>query len=337
MRSRATPNSMTGGLSLGFDLGGTQVRAALFDGTSIVRRAALATDAAGGPEAIMGQIQHLAAQASEGIDMARIAAIGMAAPGPLDTVSGIAHHIPTLPGWEGFPLRQRLSVQFDRPAIVENDGIAAAFGEWKHGAGRGCSNLIFVTVSTGIGGGVVTDGRLLHGRRGMAAHVGHVRLDPKGPICSCGGPGCFEALASGSALGQRGHRAAAETPSGYLAGISAREPVSARHVVEGARELDSQCMELLKEEARLLGIGFASLIHLFSPERIIMGGGVSQAFDLLENEIHAAIRREAMAPFRDVTVVKAELGDNAGLTGAAALALSAASELESKQTIKPGA
>ncbi len=213
-----------------------------------------------------------------------------------------------------------MSLRLGLPVVIENDGIAAAFGEWQFGAGRGLDNLVYVTVSTGIGGGVVLDGRLVHGRRGMAGHVGHVRLAADGPRCACGVVGCFEAFASGTALGHRARLAAAERPEGYLAAVSRRERIEARHVVAGARAGDATSIRLLDEEADYLGIGFVSLIHLFSPDIVVMGGGVSQAFELIEGRIHAMIARDAMAPFRAVPVVAAGLGDNAGLVGAAALA-----------------
>ena len=284
--------------ALGFDLGGTQVRAALVEGGQVLRRAALRTDVAGGPEAVMEQFLRLGESVA---DKAAPVAVGIAAPGPLDTVTGVVDHIPTLPGWEGFALRDRLARAFGLPAVVENDGIAAAQGEWRHGAGRGLAHLVYVTVSTGVGGGVVVDGRLLHGRRGMAGHVGHMRVAEEGPVCSCGRVGCFEALASGTAFGRRADGGA--------------------EAVARARQGDPAALALLAEEARLLGRGFASLAHLYAPERIIMGGGVAQAFDLLAPGIRAEFDAEAMPPFRTVEIVPAALGDNAGLIGAADLAL----------------
>ena len=302
-------------LALGIDLGGTQVRAALVAEGRIVRRAAQRTDVAGGPEAVMAQFAALAGELAAG----EISAVGVATPGPLDTVSGVVDHIPTLPTWDGFPLRERLSAAFNLPVLVENDGIAAAYGEWQHGAGRGLQNVVYVTVSTGIGGGVVVDGQLLHGRRGMAAHVGHLHIAMEGPVCSCGGTGCLEAFASGTALGLRAQAVAAAHPASYLGAL--REPIDARHAVAGARAGDAECLRLMADEARFLGLGFTSLAHLFSPDCIIMGGGVAQGFDLLSDGIHGVLRAEALPPFKGLRVVPAALGDNAGLLGVAGLAL----------------
>ncbi len=313
-------------LSIGLDLGGTRVRAALVQAGKVLRRSSVRTDVSGGPEAVMAQFRTLASRVCIEGALERVVAVGLCAPGPLDTVTGIVDHIPTLPGWEQFPLLDQLGEAFKRPAVLENDGIAAAYGEWQYGAGVGLEHLVYVTVSTGIGGGVVVDGRLMRGRRGMAAHVGHFRLVPNGPACSCSTAGCFEAVAAGTALGKRARAVALGNPSGFLGMKSESERLEAHHVVEGARDHDSECLVLLEEEAEYLGVGFTGLIHLFSPERLVMGGGVARAFDLLSEGIHAVIRRDAMAPFKDVPVVPATLGDNSGLVGAASLALKLATD-----------
>lgn len=310
---------MAVGVSLGFDLGGTQVRAALVQGGVILRRAAMPTDVAGGPLAVMAQFRALADQV---VGSEAVQAVGLAAPGPLDTETGTVLRIPTLPGWDGFALRDEFGAIFGLPAVLENDGIAAAYGEWKHGAGQGLRHLVYVTVSTGIGGGVVVDGHLMHGRRGMAGHIGHMRVAEAGPVCSCGRVGCFEALAAGPALARRGQAAAGADPGGFVGRIAAAGArIEAKHVAEGARQGDAACLGLLRDEARWLGQGFASLAHLFSPERIIMGGGVAQTFDLMRDHLLATFQSEAMPAFRTVEIVPAALGDNAGLIGAASLAL----------------
>lgn len=310
---------MAGRRTIGIDLGGTQVRAALVEEGVVVRRAADRTDVAGGPPAILRQFRALVETVMSGEPWASIAGVGVSAPGPLDSETGTILGIPTLPNWTDFPLRAVLSDDLGLPVIVENDGIAAAFGEWRFGAGRGLRHLVYVTVSTGIGGGVVVDGRLMRGRRGMAGHVGHFRIAAEGPRCACGAIGCFEAMAAGTALGARAREQAARRPESRLARDSGR-PVDAADVVASARAGDAVALDLLREEAAHLGAGFTGLIHLYSPQTVIMGGGVSNAYDLLEVDIHRVIQRDALPPFRDVRVVPAGLGDNSGLIGAAALA-----------------
>lgn len=308
--------------AIGIDLGGTQVRAALVDVSgTVLKRAATRTDVKGGPRAVMAQFQDLIRQVADNESLATLSGIGVCMPGPLDSRTGTVIHVPTLPGWEDFPLADELAATLGRPAVLEGDGIAACYGEWRFGAGKGLDHLLYVTVSTGIGGGVVSDGRLLHGRRGMTAHVGHIRLARGGPRCSCGALGCFEAFAAGTALDGRARAAVLQHPGSLLAALADGTPATAGHVVAAARQGDAAALALIEEEASYLGEGFASLIHLYSPERVVMGGGVSQGFDLMADRIHQTIRANALPSFREVPVVKAALGDNAGLVGAAALVM----------------
>ncbi len=298
---------MPGRFALGIDIGGTQIRAALVDENGVVvKRGAVATNAPAGPDAIVRQVAEIANDISATVTRSQIGAIGACAPGPLDSDTGIVSDIATMPGWQNYPLREKLSEAFGRPVLLENDGIAAAFGEWKHGAGRGVDNLVYVTVSTGLGGGVVVDGHLLRGARGMAGHVGHMMIDPNGPRCGCGGRGCFEAFASGTNFALAGRA------KGFASGEA---------IVDAARKGDTAALALVDQEARFLGYGFASLMHLYSPQRLIMGGGVSKALDLLMPGIRAQIDDVAMPAFRGAEIVPARLGDNCGLVGVAGLAL----------------
>ncbi|HVO20086.1 MAG TPA: ROK family protein [Anaeromyxobacter sp.] len=312
---------MAGERAVAVDLGGTQVRAALVEGGRVLRRASTLTDIRGGPREVLLQMTGLFAEVCGPADRERLVGVGVSAPGPLDGERGAVLHIPTLPRLDGFALRDSLAAELGLPVIVENDGIAAAMGEWRFGAGRGLRHLVYVTVSTGVGGGVIADGRVVRGRMGMAGHVGHMRLSPEGPRCACGAVGCLEALASGTALGARAREEARADPAGALAGVGDPAAIEARHVVELARRGDPTCRRLLREEAAVLGSGFTTLLHLFSPEIVIMGGGVANAFDLMEEDIREVIRREALEPFRNVPVVRAALGENSGLLGAAALAV----------------
>ena len=237
--------------AIGIDLGGTQLRVALVDRDgAVLVRDALATDVAGGPAGVIAQIRRLIGQICSAGDQPHIAGIGVSAPGPLDSETGTVIAIPTLAGWEDFPLAARLAEEFGMPVVVENDGIAAANGEWRFGSARGLRHFVYVTVSTGIGGGVVVDGRLLHGRRGLAGHVGHMIIEPDGPRCSCGASGCFEALASGSALARAGREAATANPASQLAANSPAA-ITARDIVAAARLGDSLALALLDREAGL--------------------------------------------------------------------------------------
>ena len=309
---------MSGNYAIGIDLGGTQVRTALLDiGGTILKRASEPTRAKDGAEVVIDQIVRLATCVSDGLQQAELAGAGVSSPGPLDTTAGVALGIPTIAGFAGYPMREEIGRRLSLPVALENDGIAAAIGEWKFGAGRGRDNLVYVTVSTGIGGGVIADGRVLRGRRGMAGHVGHMSFVQDGELCVCGGRGCFEAYGSGSALAQRARAAAQDDPSSSLNGSG---QISSEDVFAAAAKGDRLAQALVQQEAEILGRGFAALLHLYSPEVLVMGGGLSSQFETLEAGIIQAMRAHAMPAFRDTPVMPAELGSNSGLVGAAVLA-----------------
>lgn len=309
-----------GRLAVGVDLGGTQVRVALVDHRGVVlARAATSTDAAGGPRAVVQQIRQLVVETTRGVEPSSLAGVGVCAPGPLDGEAGVVLGIPTLPGWVDIPVVEWLREALSLPITLENDGVAATIGEWRFGAGRGLSDFVYVTVSTGIGGGVIADGRVLRGRRRLAAHLGHMTILPEGEVCRCGNKGCWEAQASGTALGDFARQLAADAPGSDL--FKHGPSVDARHVMEAARAGDELGLRLVAREAELLGIGIVNLLHLFSPYAVVIGGGVSSGFDLLRPGIERHIRTRALPPFRDVPVVAAQLGQNSGVVGAASLVL----------------
>lgn len=318
------PRTLTDGLhmqqvAIGIDLGGTQVRAALVDEQGrILARAAEPTDALAGPNRVLAQICGLADGLLAASNPASVVGVGVSAPGPLDTVAGVATDIPTLSGFVDFPLKAELQKRFPFPVDLENDAIAAAIGEWQFGIGKGLDNLVYVTVSTGIGGGVISDGRVVRGRKGMAAHVGHMSVVPNGEPCPCGNRGCFEAYGSGPAFARRARIRAMESRDTTLG--SNDGAIDSRSIFAAARNGDRLANQLVDEEAEILGRGFTSLIHIFSPDIIVMGGGLSHEFDRLQPGIQAYISQWAMPAFKDVEVMLAALDQNSGLVGAAALA-----------------
>ncbi len=309
--------------ALAVDLGGTELRAAMVDESgAVLGFTACATDSRGGPAAVMAQIVDLLGRIEHEVGHGGPVGLGIAAPGPLDATAGLAIAPPTLEGWHDVALAAEMQARLNLTVRIENDANAAALGEWRFGAGRGTEHMVFVTVSTGIGGGVIADGRLLHGNRGLAAEIGHMTIDANATESLFGGaPGAWEALASGTALGRDATRGAAGPDGAGLRALAGPGPVTARHVVEAARNGDPLACRLLDREARLLGIGFTNLLHLYSPERIIMGGGVAAGFDLMRDRIETTIRERALAPYRTVPVVVAALGPRAGLVGAASLVL----------------
>ena len=295
--------------AIGIDIGGSRLRAALIDASgAILARRETTTLAQAGPAAVIAQVVDLVAQILPDGERAGLAGAGIACPGPLDTEKGLALGIPTLAGWSGIPIASMIETALGLPVRLENDGIAAAIGEWKFGAGRGLRHLAYITVSTGIGGGVVLDGKPLHGRMGMAGHVGHMTVQRDGALCPCGNRGCWEAYAAGTAFGLR-----ISQSTGTMAG---GDPKS---VFAAARSGDPDAAALVAEEADWLGVGIANLLHLYSPDCVVIGGGISNGFALLEPGIRARLHRNAMPAFRDVPIMVAGLGENAGLVGAAAM------------------
>ncbi|NLS16303.1 ROK family protein [Rhizobium sp. P40RR-XXII] len=307
-------------VALAFDLGGTELRAALVDDKGcLLAFSSLSTDATGGPAAVIRQIELLAETVLAETPGLSPIGIGIGAPGPLDPDAGVVIAAPTLAGWHEVPLADILQNHFQLPVRLENDANAAALGEWQYGAGHGARSMVFVTVSTGIGGGVIADGRILHGRRGLAAEIGHMTITSEGERCFCGAVGCFEAVASGTALGRRATARTRPSDGSMLRKLSNDAEVTGRHVVEAGRKGDAAALELLNAEARWLGIGFTNLLHLYSPDVLVMGGGISHGFDLLHDQMVATVRERAMPAYRDVPIVAAQLGRHAGLIGAASL------------------
>jgi glucokinase len=315
--------------AIALDLGGTQVRAALVDRQGQVHnRVAALTGTAHGPEVILRQMCDAALAMADGVSHDSILGIGVCAPGPLNASAGISLHMPTIRGFEDVDLRTPLEQSLGLPAWFENDASAAALGEWRFGAGIGLHNFVYITVSTGIGGGVIVDNRLLRGRLGLAAEVGHMTIVRNGDTCSCGNSGCWEAYASGTAFTRRAQARLESARSGLLA--HSATPLHGQAVFDAAAAGDTLAMELVSEEAEFLGIGIANLLHLYSPEVIIVGGGMSTHLEVLRPGISKKIREAAMRGFEDIPVIRATLDGNSGLVGSAAMvfdAIPAASQL----------
>jgi glucokinase len=289
--------------TLAIDIGGTRIRAAVVTaGGQLLTRAEAPTPARAHGDAVVLAVKTVADMALQGQS---VAAAGICAPGPLDVARGIAQATPTIDGFRDYPLRERLAAALGLPVTLDHDGHAATCGEWLHGAGQGAANMVYVTISTGIGGGAVVDGRLQRGRMGMAGHVGHMTVAPEGPVCNCGNRGCWEAMAAGPAF------ATAARAAGFPGGAA---------VFAAARLGDAAALGVVAVEGGWLGLGIVNLLHIHSPELVVLGGGVMTGFDLLLPHVRAGISRRAMVPFRDIPVVRAALMDDSGLIGAAAFA-----------------
>ncbi|WP_054311607.1 ROK family protein [Mesorhizobium sp. 1M-11] len=299
---------------IGIDLGGTQLRvaAARLDGTMLDRRHAT-TDRLGGPQAVVAQMEALVGA----VRQRDTVAIGIGVPGAFDGEKGMVLDIPALPGWNSVPLEKILSDRTGLTVILENDAKVAALGEWRAGGGKGFSNFAYVTVSTGIGGGIVAEGRMIRGFRGLAGEVGHTRITDHSAVCSCGRQGCWEAVASGTALARAAKAAIEKAPSSLLAKVAGEDAPTGEHVSRAAREKCPAALAILSIEAEWLAAGFANIQHLYSPQRIVLGGGVSKALDLMHPQIVRSMEERILSGHPVPEIVRAELGDDAGLIGAA--------------------
>ena len=315
---------MTNDRIITIDLGGTQLRAALCtpDGT-VRKRIRTKTQAKRGPEAVLERVCQAAQEVWP--KAGTVQAISMVAPGPLDPFNGVVIGAPNLPGWDHVHVRDVLTARFGLPIFVGNDANLAALGESRYGAGRGFDDLIYLTISTGIGGGIIIGGRLFVGAKGLAGEIGHVVVQPGGPLCGCGNRGCLEAVASGTAIGRQAQTlaGAGRAPAILAAAGGDVTQVSAESAGKAAAQGDKVARKLLSQAGRYIGIGIANLMHLFNPQRFVLGGGVSQTGELLFKPIRRTVRRWALIPqyYEGVDIVPAALGDDAGLLGALALAL----------------
>lgn len=311
---------------VGVDLGGTKVRAALMDSSgNVFARTSLPSEAKKGMEQVLKNIELVINTVTETFDHDQIIGIGVGAPGPLNPKTGVVFYPPNLPGWVNVPLRDILEQRLGLPVFLGNDANLAALGEYAFGAGKDYRYLAYLTVSTGIGAGIIEDGRILEGARGAAAEVGHMTIDINGPRCNCGNLGCLEVMASGTAIGRRAREFLAENdvPS-MLRELCAGdlECVTGPLVELAAKQGDAVAIEILRQTAIYLGVGVTNLLHLYNPEIVVIGGGVSQVGDLIFKPLRAEVERRAMISFREnVQIIPTKLGDDIGLYGGVALVL----------------
>lgn len=297
---------------LAVDVGGTHVRVALFPavGDRPLRLERIATQEPGAPllDRLMALIERLRPTSG------RLQAIGVAAPGPLDPLRGVIYRTPNIPEWQNLPLKAVLEERFGTPVRLGNDANLAALGEWRFGAGRGHHHLIYLTISTGIGGGVIVSDRLLVGAHGLGAELGHVPVMQGGPVCSCGRRGHLEAIAAGPAI------------AAYLLArrpeLAAQGPLTAADVARLARQGDPLAQAAFRRAGRALGRAIAGFLHIFNPTIVILGGGVSRSAALWLPVLERTLRAGVMDPqfLTDLQLTTAALGDSAGLMGALVLA-----------------
>jgi glucokinase len=306
------------------DLGGSKILSVVADEEGrILGEDRRATEAAKGPEAGLDRIAASleAALAEAGLRLDELQAVGVCSPGPIDRARGVLPEASNLPGWIDVPIRQHLSDRLGVPAILEHDATSAAYGEFVFGAGRGCRNIVYLTVSTGIGGGLVLDGRLYRGATGAAGELGHITIEADGPLCFCGKPGHVEGLASGRAIAGQAEALLSRGGSPLMARLVEEDgEFTAATVHRAADAGDPEAIRILRRAGRYLGIGLAAYVDIFNPEVIIIGGGLRHMRDHYLGPAEEEMRRRAMAEsLKVVRLAEVELGDYSGIMGVVAL------------------
>ncbi len=270
------------------------------------------------PEKLLSGIVQVVSEVRDGFE---VDAVCVAVPGLLLSQESMVVYSPNLHAVEGIRLKDELEPEIKLPLTLENDNSAAAWGEFRFGAGRGTEHLVFVGLGTGIGGGIVIHGQLLRGAQGAGGELGHVTIQANGPRCACGNRGCLEAFASGTAIGRRAREVASERPNSALGQLYADREVLGEDVTRLASEGDEVSLSVLKEVGRWLGIGLAGFVNVFNPEVVVVGGGAMGGGELMLESAREEVRVRARLPNRDqVEVKRAMLGPDSGVLGAAALA-----------------
>ena len=307
-------------LTAGVDLGGSKINTVLADSDGNIRARDLRDTLAGeGPDAVIGRIVAAIKHVSAGIELL---GIGIGAAGACDTAHGIVTHSPNLPGWRDIPLRNSIQREFGVPTFMENDASAAALGEYCFGCEPEIRNLIYVSVGTGIGGGIIIDGQLYTGSSGAAGELGHMTIDINGPECPCGNIGCWETLASGTAMSKEAVRRIREGEATAILEYAGGEidAVNGESILAAADAGDRLAKELISRAGRYLGVGLVNLVDIFNPQLILIGGGISNmGAMLLDPAIEVVKQRAFKLPADAVRIETARLGTDSTALGAVAL------------------
>ena len=311
---------------IGIDVGGTNVKIALVDDNGkIIYSNSVPTYAKMGYEYTVNNIKQAIKDLMKETNAtpSDIEGIGFDFPGQVDCKTGVVKLAPNIPGWVNVPIAQMIEDEFHIPTRIDNDVRCAALGELKFGAGRGCENFICITVGTGIGSGIVINGKVVRGATNAAGELGHIKLQMNGgPICGCGDTGCLEAFASGPAIvamAQEYIKGGKSTKFREMAAVEGGE-ITPYMVAKAAEEGDPVAKRIFEIVGEYIGIGLTSVINLLNPERVIIGGGVAESGELLLGPIRKTIKERAMVVAGNaVEIVPAQLGNSAGVIGASML------------------
>ena len=316
----------SGFVAAGIDFGGTNIKVGFVTRKGhVVDSLVVPTAECPSPEAFVRRMRQSidTLRVRTRIPARRVRGVGIGAPGLIDMRRGVIHRLVNVPGhWAGVPLAKLLSARIHRPCVMDNDVNVVALGEWRFGAGRGTRESLYVTLGTGVGGGLVVNGGLVRGVSGSAGEIGHLCLDAKGPPCACGGRGCLEALIGTAAILQRARASMRRGHSPVLARLMRKVTgtLTPALISRAARSGDRGAVRLWRDVGSLLGIGLASAVNLLNPERVVIGGGIANAWRWFAPSLRAALRARAFAlPGAAVRIVRARLGARAGIVGGAVL------------------
>lgn len=313
------------GLIAAIDLGATSIDVALTTlGSEIVAHRGESADIKDGPKPVLRRTREMLSELLEE-QMAGakdVIAIGIGVPGPVEQAAGVLRSPPIMPGWDQFPIKSAFAGEYAAPVFVDNDVNVMALGEHWGGVGRGVDNLLFIKVGTGIGGGIIADGHIYRGTQGCAGDIGHISVDPNGPVCTCGNLGCLEAMAAAPAIVLEAERRAREGLSPVLAELLAEKgELTAVDVGRAAGVGDYEALQVVRQSGRLIGQVLATLVSVLNPSLIVIGGGVSQIGHSFLAEIRSAVyQRSLPLATRNLPIVLSELENRAGVVGASVLA-----------------
>ncbi len=329
----SVPTVPEGAYAIGCDIGATQMRAALSDRSGdLLQRADCPTEPKRGIDDAAGRAWSLITEVSEGVGREEIAGIGISAAGPIEPSTGTYNHPPNLPGWHGRTMVPYLRNATQLPVRVIHDAHAAAVAEARYGAAQGLKDVVYVTVSTGIGGGMISDGVPVNGRHGMAGEIGHLLIDTAGPLCNAGCHGCLEVLAAGGGSATQARRLAEAGGAAAIVALAGGDhgQITGRMVYEAAATGDSEAAGIVETAIDALATGFANILATFDPGVLVVGGSVVVGDEDVRglvpywDDLIERVKSRGLLRFRDgVPIVVSKLGDDVGLKGAAAMAFEA--------------
>ncbi|MEX0991842.1 MAG: ROK family glucokinase [Actinomycetota bacterium] len=306
--------------AIGVDVGGTKIAAMRVTAEGEILARETVETPASDAEATLAATE----QAARAVLSDEVVAVGVGAAGIVDFAAGVLRYGPNLP-WRELGVVERITREIGLPCVLDNDANVAAWGEYRFGAGKGTQDMLLVTVGTGIGGGIVSGGKMYRGAHGFAAEIGHVIVDPNGPLCGCGNVGCWEQVASGSAIQRAGREAVPDHPESLISKLASGDAakVTGPIVTEAAQKDDDIAKRIIREAGRRLGQGIAGLVNILDPDVVVIGGGVVAAGDLVLGPARRAMVDAIEAPEHrpEVPLLAATLGNDAGAVGAAAMAL----------------